>query len=102
MSSQRGDSWTSKVTRLGLTDEVAHWLVGLLLSHDEPDLLGLLVSHESGVSSSSLLQLIVSHSVQLGSHLEDALFVLLTSHFLHFGKGLLYIWSVRLMIGDGS
>lgn len=69
-----------------LTDEVSDWLEGLLLSHDESDFLGLLVSHEFGVASTSLLPLFVSDSVQLGSHLEDALFALLASDLLNLGK----------------
>lgn len=68
-----------------LTDEVSNRLKGLLLAHDKSDLLGLLVSHEFAVASTSLLQLVVSLSVELASHLEDAIFTLLTSLFLDFG-----------------
>ena len=76
----------SKVSRRSLTEEVCHWLEGLLLSHDESDSSGLLVSHQSGVSSTSLLELLVSMSVESSSDLEDALFQLFTVHLLHLWK----------------
>ena len=56
------------------------------MAHDEPDLLGLLVSHEFAVSSSTLLPLIIADSVQLASHLKNALFLLLSSDLLYFGQ----------------
>ena len=60
------------------------------MSHDESDLLGLFVSHESSVSSSTLLELLISDSVELSSHLEDALLTFLASNFLHLWKGSLH------------
>jgi hypothetical protein len=59
------------------------------LPHDEPDLLGLLVPHELAVSSASLLPLLVSVSVELASHLEDALLALLSSELLD-------LWEISL------
>ena len=75
-------SW---LTRGRLTDEVANWLEGLLLSHNESDLLGLLVSHQLAVACASLFPLVVSEPVDLASLSEDALLGLLSSDFSHGG-----------------
>jgi hypothetical protein len=61
------------------TDEVSHWLEGLFLSHDEPDFLGFLVSHQLAVAGSSLLPLFIPHSVEFASHFENAFLLLLST-----------------------
>ena len=62
-----------------LTQEVSNGLQGLLLAHDEADLLLSLVSEKLAVANATLLPLVVSESEELASHLEDGLFLLLTS-----------------------
>ncbi len=69
-----------------MQDEVGHGLEGLLLAHDEADLLGLLVAEELGVAGTSLLPLVVADSVELGTDSEDALLEFLTSNLLHCGE----------------
>ena len=55
---------------------VSHWLESLLLAHDKPDLLLSTVTHELGVTSASLLPLLVVPAVQLDAVSPQALEVL--------------------------
>ena len=79
-----------------MQDEVGDWLEGLLLAHDEADLLGLLVAEELAVASTTLLPLTISEAIELASDLEDALLLLLSGDLLDLGK--LSLWSNELEI----
>ena len=81
-----------ELTKRGLLeDEVGYGLEGLLLAHDEADLLGLLVAEELTVPGATLLPLLISEAVELASDLEDALLFLLSSGLLlNLGKRRLY------------
>ena len=69
-----------------MQDEVGDWLEGLLLAHDEADLLGLLVAEELAVAGTTLLPLTISEAIELASDLEDALLLLLSGDLLDLGK----------------
>jgi hypothetical protein len=79
-----------------LQDKVGDWLEGLLLAHDEADLLSLLVAEELAVASTTLLPLTISEAIELASDLEDALLLLLSGDLLDLGK--LGLWSNELEI----
>ena len=64
---------------LTLTDEVGDRLKGLLLAHDEADLLLCAVTHKLGVANAALLPLLVAPAEKLGPDLHDALEVLLSA-----------------------
>ena len=69
-----------------MQNKVCNRLKGLLLTHDEANLLCLFVAKKLTVSSSTLLPLLISEAVKLASNLEDALFFLLSGDLLNFGK----------------
>lgn len=73
-----------------MEDEVGDWLEGLLLAHDEADLLGVLVAEELTVAGPTLLPLAISEAIELASYLEDALLLLLSRDLLDLGKLSLY------------
>jgi hypothetical protein len=69
-----------------LEDKVGNWLEGLLLTHDEADLLSLLVAEKLTVAGTTLLPLAISEAIELASDLEDALLLLLSRDLLDLGK----------------
>ena len=69
-----------------MEDKVGDWLEGLLLTHDEADLLSLLVAEELTVAGTTLLPLAISEAIELASDLEDALLLLLSRDLLDLGK----------------
>ena len=84
-----------------MQDEVSHWLESLLLTHDEPDLLGFLVAQELAVSCASFLPLVVSETIELASDAEDALLLFFTSDLGDLGKlSLLDLLLLRISVVD--
>ena len=69
-----------------MEDKVGNWLEGLLLTHDEADLLSLLVAEKLTVAGTTLLPLAISEAIELASDLEDALLLLLSRDLLDLGK----------------
>ena len=69
-----------------LTEEVGDGFEGLLLAHDEADSLRVLVAHQFAVADTTLFPLLLSESVQLNAHLENALKGLSARLDFHLGK----------------
>ena len=69
-----------------MQDKVGDWLEGLLLAHNESDLLCLLVAEKLCVAGPTLLPLVVSEAIELASDLEDALLLLLSRDLFDLGK----------------